>query len=363
MTRKHGEFTVGIIGTGIGIRTHAYGFSSLSGVRILGIVGSSTGNAKRHLETSGIDPGLACSFDDLLQARPHLIALTTPPNERSAYIQALAASDSAILAEKPLAPDAGSARMIYADLLARPRPTFVNTQLRGLPAIRAISRDISGNVLGEIYSVSVRERSSTLLIDNLQDWRQHVSSGGGQRLDVGPHLLDVGLYLSQKSYQDAARCKNTAHGHVSSIRVQQQPIDDASPAFDNVFTGSIKVDDCQIQLSTTGIDTGQRALEFDILGTNGALHFSFRDGRGKMLMISKGTASRYVLDADGKLIRSSAEPPKLGPSPFRLAFPHYAQDIVSICTQSQANGLMPTIGDGVASLDILDHMNSADENR
>jgi predicted dehydrogenase len=358
MTREPGEFTVGIIGTGIGVRTHASGFSSLPGVRILGIVGSSTGNAKRLLDASGIDPSLACSFDDLLQARPNLIALTTAPNERLAYIPHLAACDSAILAEKPLSPDAPSARVIYEDLLARPRPTFLNTQLRGLPAIRAISRDISDNALGEIYGVSVRERSSTLLRDNLQDWRQRVSTGGGQRLDVGPHLLDLGLYLSQKTYQDAVRCKNSAYGHVSNIPTPTLSTDGARPVFDNVFTGSIKVDDCQIQLSTTGIDDNQRALEFDILGADGVLRFSFRDGRGKMLVTTRGNTSRFILDSAGKLMPSSAEPTKLGPSLFRLAFAHYAQDMVSVCSETEANGAMATISDGVASMDILDHMNS-----
>jgi len=164
------------------------------------------------------------------------------------------------------------------------------------------------------------------------------------------------LYLACKTYTEAMQFRHYASGveltPARSARQDNSQID----AADEVFSGRINVAGCLIQMFSTGIDAGPRSFEFDVEGTEGALRFSFQDGKGKAVLSVSGESRQYILNKSGVLMNRRADPPKLNPSIFRASFPHYAQDIISICKGETPNGTVTSLADGMANISILDSM-------
>jgi predicted dehydrogenase len=349
-------FTVGIIGTGTGIRTHIVGFQTVPGVKVIGIAGSSLERTRHLLTIAGLPPDLACSYDDLLAAKPNLISLTTPPDQRAMYLSGLSDYQGAILIEKPLAPEESVARDLYEFLLKRPYPQFMNTQLRGLPAFRSLHKIFRSGAIGSLYSISLRERSQALRQSGISAWQKSAAAGGGQRLALGSHLLDLGLYLVGKSYTEAMQFRHHAAGTEFTPTRSRGQGSQMQTAASEVFNGRIDIAGCVVQMFTTGIGIGPRAFEFDVEGSRGMLRFWFQDGKGKAELFDNHEPRQYILDKSGSLISGETDPPKLNPSIFRTAFPYYARDIISICKGEASNGTVASLADGVANISILDSM-------
>lgn len=347
-------FSVGIVGTGVGIRTHAVGFQRLPGVSLAGVVGTTADRARANLESAGLSGALACTFEELIARRPDLVCLTTPPDERGQYIAPLATSGSALLVEKPLATSRERAEEIYQPLGGKAaQRVFLNVQLRGLAAFQWLRHRVASGELGEVYSIALRERAAAFRRDRVRPWQAHLRTGGGQRLAMGPHLLDLGLYLTGRAYGDAAEgrsCGATATprgswaGHV-------RPSADVA---DEVFSGVVAVDGCRIAMFTTAIGHGPRTLEVDIEGTEGMARFAYRDGRGSLELWGRSATERLWLVEDGGL-RAGEEPGRsLCPSLFRLAFPGYAFELVRAVRDGSGGTNLASLADGVRNIAILD---------
>jgi predicted dehydrogenase len=353
---KRCYFTVGIIGTGTGIRTHIVGFQAVPGVKVIGIVGSCLERTRHLLTIAGLSPDLACSYEDLLTAKPNLISLTTPPNQRATYLSSLGSHQGAILVEKPLAPTASLAQDLYSPLTQLQYPQFMNTQLRGLPAFRFAHKVLCSGAIGSLYSISLRERSPVLRQPKTAEWQKSATAGGGQRLALGSHLLDLGLYLADKTYTEAIQFRHHTSGVEFTPTRSAGQDGQMEAAAGEVFNGHINVAGCVIQMFTTGIGVGPRAFELDVEGTKGTLRFSFQDGKGKAVLSDDHESRHYILNKSGVLMNARKEPPKLNPSIFRIAFPHYAQDIVLMCKGEAPMGTATSLADGIANLSILDLM-------
>lgn len=181
-------------------------------------------------------------------------------------------------------------------------------------------------------------------------------AGGGQRLALGSHLLDLGLYLVDKTYAEAMRFRHRAAG-IEFIPTRPPGHDSQLYATaGEVFNGRIDIAGCVIQMFTTGIGVGPRAFEFDIEGAGGMLRFWFYNGQGRAELSDDHGSTRYVLSKSGALMSAETDPAKLNPSIFRTAFPHYARDIISICKGEASNGTVASLADGADNISILDSM-------
>ncbi|HEV2403002.1 MAG TPA: Gfo/Idh/MocA family oxidoreductase [Candidatus Saccharimonadales bacterium] len=355
--RINSGFTVGVIGTGVGIRTHAVGFQSLPGVSVVGVVGTSVDRAKSHLSSAGIDPNLACSMEELLTRKPDLVCLTTPPGEREQYVGPLAATGSALLIEKPLATSLEIAQRIYEPLHAdRNRLVFFDTQLRGLPAFQWLRGRIQEGELGSVYYIALRERTSAFRKDRIATWQEHQHTGGGQRLAMGPHLLDLGMYLADKAYEGADLGGDSCGGTMTPRGSWAKDVQPSEDLADEAFRGLVDVDGCWIDMFTTAIGVGPRIIEFDIEGTEGIARFTYRDGHGMLEVHGKSGHNKLWIVQDGQLSDEGAPSEGFNPSLFRIAFPSYAREIVETVQGHSSGTNLATFEDGMSNTAILDDL-------
>jgi predicted dehydrogenase len=345
------KVTVGIVGTGVGIRTHLAGLVSIEDVEVVGVVGSSVERSREHLADAGFDNRLACSSEELFRSHPDVLCLTTPPNARYEYRRMLQSFSGTLLVEKPVATTFNKAEEFASDLHSI-KHAYVDFQLRGLPAMRWIRDVVRNGELGELYCISLMERTSAFRQERVADWQEHRGTGGGQAYAMGTHLIDLGVFLSGQTYGDATG----GRGAITTPRGSW--IDGPSPhsdLADEVFDGSFEVNACEIRMFTSSISAGTRTIEFCIEGTEGTLEFRFRDGAGHLDMVSSEGHRIYALGRDGSLIEGGRTESGLGSSLFRVAYPAYAQALVdSVRGVGEKDNCLATLQDGIDNMRILD---------
>lgn len=144
--------------------------------------------------------GIARGFDswEALAADPGLDAVVIAlPNSLHlpASLAALAAGKHVLL-EKPFALNSGEAERIAAAAARRNLVLTVGMNLRYSPEAHALREIVRRGDLGQIYHVKAfwyRRKG----VPRFGTWFVNKDlSGGGCLLDIGVHLLDLGLYLS-----------------------------------------------------------------------------------------------------------------------------------------------------------------------
>ena len=350
--------TVGIIGTGVGLRTHFPGFTSVPGVEVVGVVGSSLQRSEELLAKAGFPSQLACTIEKLVSADPDLVCITTPPAAREFYLSWLSGSSSALLVEKPVARNSIEAASLYRQFIGSDRLMFHNVQLRGLAAFQYVRKLVSDGKIGRVYSARLRERTSGFRTTRLPDWQASRSKGGGERLAMGPHLLDLGVFVTGHEFEDVPRPFGSGQhfGTAATPRgTWTTMLQDQDDAADEVFSAGLFIGDCWTDLTCTCIGVGPRLLEFDLEGTEGLIHFSFVDGRGELDVFTDSEQLHYSLSDNGGLVPAGiTDPPALNPSLFRVAFPSYAREIVATLRGTSTGPNLASLLDGIDTLAILD---------
>jgi predicted dehydrogenase len=346
--------TVGIIGAGQGVRTHAAILSRMPAVRLVGVVGLTVDLTRDALRGHSLDPDLACTFDALIASDAHLVCVATPPTVRAPFIEGLAPTHSTLLIEKPLEADAARARVTYAPLAGRTAPAYLTVQLRGLPAFQQLKDMVLAGALGVVHTLTVRERTGWRR-HYAEPWHTSLAAGGGQRLDLGPHLLDLVLFLLGGGYTEALeQVRPLTGGMVGWPYHAPGSGDRASDAADAVFRTAFHYGSCWVSLYSTSIGTGPETLELELDGTEGRVSFRFGPGGGVLDVHLETQTTTLRLAADGTLVPAEAA----GDAPvslFKLAYRHYVARILACIRGEGADGLA-TVGDGLANLAILDRM-------
>lgn len=349
------KFTVGIIGTGVGIRTHMAGFHLVDGIEIAGVVGSSVENTATHLRKAGANPALACDPDELFRRKPQLICLTSPPTQREEYIPFLRDYGGSLLVEKPVAINAKDAVEFYEALPVLQPKSFLNVQLRGLPAFQWIRCLVRRGDIGIPYNISLKERTSAFRSSTIADWQMRRSTGGGQVFAMGTHLVDLGIFLSGRRYADAVADIGDAFGITATPRGswlhgRTVTVDSA----DETFEGSFRAGGCGITMFTTAISAGPRTLEFAIEANEGTIEFRFREGTGRVDVFTEQGHESLGLGVGGCLATTGIADAKLNSSIFRVAFPNYASEIVQFVKGESEGPNLATLQDAINNVRIIE---------
>lgn len=186
---------IGIIGTGVGIRTHYKGFKSIEAAEIYAISGSSFARSKEFAEKYNIPIACAdykelCDLEEL-----DLICITAPNKFHSEMVKYAIGKHKHIICEKPLVNTAEEAKEL--NLLAKnhDKLLFVDHQLRFNPYITAIKNIIHDGLLGNIYSVKLNQQGSGFADENAKwCWSFDGAEGGGVRLAMASHFTDLLQY-------------------------------------------------------------------------------------------------------------------------------------------------------------------------
>ncbi len=273
--------TVGIIGTGVGMRTHLPTFRELEGVDILAVAGSNPERTRWFAETHRIkyamDAHSLCVLPEI-----DLVCVTSPTPYHCAQAKEALLAGKHVLCEKPLAMDMRETSELIEK--ARDRPTqlsLINHQLRFNPYIKKTRELIAAGALGRPYYLRMHQQSSAFA-DRQAPWTWSFDStqGGGVRLAIGSHQIDLLHYwfgetaiAVQCSMDPVIRERPGADGTVTEVRAS------------GFFSASLELESgLSVHLSATAASCGRPAFDFSLYGEEGELHFDLtRKLRGAFL--------------------------------------------------------------------------------
>jgi len=282
------ETRIGIIGTGVGIRTHLAGFRKTAGATVVGISGSSPDRARHFAQQHDIpkaypDYAALCTDPDL-----DLICVASPNSHHFQHVAAATAAGKHVLAEKPLAMSMAEISQLQASTRRSDRLHVINHQLRFNPYIAQIKNLISEGSIGRIYLIQIHQQSAAFTDPTLPwSWSFEASQGGGVRLAMASHLIDL-LYFwfpQMKPYHVLCHLDPVLKMKIDNFGVEHS-VDVCSS-----FNIQLSTDIVQsISLSASAAAYGPSAFRIAIYGNLGEvqfdltnkLRFSNQDNRGEL---------------------------------------------------------------------------------
>lgn len=186
---------IGIIGTGVGIRTHLKGFRLCDNTEIVAICGSSKSRSKEFAEKFSIPIACAdykelCNIDEI-----DLVCVTTPNRYHFSAVRYAMEKGKHIICEKPLSDNLSEVHEMANYAKKYSRIAVVDHQLRYNPYIKKIKEMIDNNEIGHIYSVKLNQQGSGFASTTADwCWSFDGKQGGGVRLAMASHFTDLIQY-------------------------------------------------------------------------------------------------------------------------------------------------------------------------
>lgn len=265
------KIKIGIIGTGVGIRTHYNAFRALENVEVIGIVGSSIERAKKFAEEYNIDKPYRnykelCNDDSI-----NLICVTSPNLHHFEEIKYALQKNKHVLAEKPLAMSVYENNELIKLSQNTNNLCLVNHQLRFNPYIRKVKEILSSGKLGRVYHIKIHQQGTGFSNRDLKwIWSFDEKEGGGVRLAMASHLVDlINFWFPEYTYY-------SVKGNMDSV--VDKRLDDRGVIRDvkasSFFSADLSLSNMlNIQLSATASAFSDNLFDFSIYGTDGEIQF------------------------------------------------------------------------------------------
>lgn len=186
---------VGVVGLGFAGTTALDAFSSLPGVEVVALAGQEQPRLDELADTRGV-PHRYHDWEDLVAREDLDVVSIGVPNHLHAPIAIAALSSGKhVFCEKPLAPTGALAQTMVDAARGADRVLEIAFNHRRRADVRYLRRYLDEHDIGRIYHArsSWRRRSG---IPGLGSWfTNRQMAGGGAMVDLGPHMLDIALFL------------------------------------------------------------------------------------------------------------------------------------------------------------------------
>jgi predicted dehydrogenase len=343
---------IGIIGTGVGMRTHLPSFRKVEGVDVVAVTGRNQERtrwfAQTHCIKNAMDAHSLCQLPDI-----DLVCVTSPTAYHCAQAQEALAAGKHVLCEKPLAMDIRETCELID--IARERPTqlsLINHQLRFNPYIRKVKEMISDGTIGRPYFLRMHQQS-TGFADRQAPWTWSFDShqGGGVRLAIGSHQIDLLHYwfgetivAVQGAMDPVLRERRGSDGAVTEVKAS------------GFFDASLELESgLNVQLSATAASCGKPAFDFSLYGEEGELHFDLNRKLRGAFLLNRGSVESVAVTgiADHESDKEV--------SIFFASFAYFAPAIVHAIRSRDWSGLEPaaTFRDAYRVQVVLDALAAA----
>ena len=189
------KIKIGIIGTGVGIRTHLNGFRLCEDVEVFAICGSSKERSREFAEKYDIP--IACADYKELCDIPEidLVCVTSPNRFHCAAVKYAITKGKHIICEKPLSDNSTEVNELVNEVRKYNKIAVVDHQLRYNPYIKKIKDMIESGEIGHVYSVRLNQQGTGFAnADTLWSWSFEGEQGGGVRLAMASHFTDLIQY-------------------------------------------------------------------------------------------------------------------------------------------------------------------------
>ncbi len=186
---------IGIIGTGVGIRTHLKGFRLCPDAEVVAICGSSKLRSEEFAKQNNIPIACAdykelCDISDI-----DLVCVTSPNRFHLEATKYAMEKNKHIICEKPLSDNISEVLELSKDAETYDRIAIVDHQLRYNPYVQKIKEIIDSGEIGRVYSVKLHQQAGGFAgaTDNWC-WSFDGKQGGGVRLAMASHFTDLIQY-------------------------------------------------------------------------------------------------------------------------------------------------------------------------
>lgn len=189
------KVAIGIIGTGVGIRTHLKGFRLCEKADVLAICGSSRDRSQEFANKNNIP--IACADYKELCDIPEidLVCITSPNRYHAPAVKYALEKGKHIICEKPLSDEISEVREIVNYANKYDRIAIVDHQLRYNPYIKKIKELIDNDDIGQVYSVRLNQQGIGFANESAEwCWSFDAKQGGGVRLAMASHFTDLIQY-------------------------------------------------------------------------------------------------------------------------------------------------------------------------
>lgn len=266
---------IGIIGTGVGIRTHLNGFKSVADAEIVAICGSSAQRSQEFADKYQIPIACAdykqlCDLDEI-----DLVCVTSPNRYHRDAVNYAISKEKHIICEKPLSDDSKEVRCIINVCQKHKKIAVVDHQLRYNPYIKKIKELIDSGVIGEVRSVSLRQTGSGFVNpDTLFYWSFDGAQGGGVRLAMASHFTDlIQFWFGERKIINVSGYLNpvTMERRDSNGKMQQVTGSAICNAMINLEN------ELNVIYSINANSFIGSSFDINVFGTNGEIAFNLKD--------------------------------------------------------------------------------------
>jgi predicted dehydrogenase len=334
---------IGIIGTGVGLRTVAEGFVFNGGADIVALAGSSADRAK-ELGAKYDCEIYTGDYRDVLNADVDLICVTTPNEFHLEHMIAALETDKNVYLEKPTGNTAEEAQKIADHVSSKKRFDVVGHQMRFNPYVVGLRDEIAKGTIGRPYSIDVFYSHPMFIDKNMSwIWSHDTERGGGMRLALDVHLVDtVRFILGEEPVAIAAT--------MDPVLRTRTP--DGGESRESNASSYISImmnfENCNADLRATASSQMTPGFVITVRGEEGDMSFIdaealqlFRVGQDPKLVMSKEVNEEYDR--------------RRGSSIFRTSFPYFADAMID-AIQSGATEIADacTVQEEVQNVSILD---------
>jgi predicted dehydrogenase len=187
------KIRIGIIGTGVGIRTHLSGFRLHNDdAEIVAICGSSKERSQEFATKHNIP--IACAdYKELCELDNVDLVCVTPPNRfHFEAVKYAMSKGKHIICEKPLSANMEEVNELVNEVRNYDKIAVVSHQLRYNPYIKKIKEMITTGELGNVLHVRFHQTGSGFANPNTSwMWSFDGDEGGGVRLAMASHFNDL----------------------------------------------------------------------------------------------------------------------------------------------------------------------------
>jgi len=236
------------------------------------VVGVADPGAEARREAARLAPeaDVVVGLEELLALEPDGVVIATPSALHAEQAIAILGLGAAVYCQKPLARTGAETRRVLAAARAADRPLGVDLCYRHTDAVGGLRLALAGDGIGRVHSVDLAFHNA---YGPDKAWfTQRELSGGGCLVDLGTHLVDLGLWLTASTRAEIVSARVLAGG---------EPVDPDGSAVEEFATAEIDTDaGVRMRLACSWFLSAGRDCVFEctLYGTTGAVTMGNLDG-------------------------------------------------------------------------------------
>jgi predicted dehydrogenase len=338
---------IGILGTGVGIRTHAPGFKQAPGANLVALFSPNFAKAKQL----GSELGFArvsrsaeevCSDSDV-----DLVVVASPNDLHVRQVESAISAGKHVLCEKPLALTSSEAHHLVALAAAAPTQlTLVNTQLRSNPYFRLMRDIVASERLGRVVFCRIAQQGMSASDHTaLWNWNYDSKRGGGVRWAMGSHVVDLAEFILPGRIA-------SVFGGLDPVHVSRRDEDGGKHEVttSSVFVMAAHMSDGAL-LDVSAVAAAHTGFRFDIVIYLEGGEISFDLDRKVVITTDRGAGVENIREMAGLKSGELENSPSL----FAGSFRYFADEIVdAISSGASVIDGAASFTDGARAVDILE---------